>query len=692
MSYLSIPDFKFGMDRRRKRVSGVPGTLWVLKNAHLTRGGDIERAKKFVEKYELPAGTYGLAKVRRQLYAFGSADLSGSMPTGVLYQRLQAPSTPAMVRILDAKVFAAKIYAIAEYADGNIYHFYDGTRVSQWETLAAANSDYSTLAAYLEEKINSSEDVTALASASTILITAQTPGTSFTISAAAVDNGIDATEDITVTQVQANVAEVEETRATGTVTITGGSSNPGVNKISGITVDGVALMDVAINWVLSNNATASAVATEINNRTATHGYTAVAVTGTITLTASPGTGATVNGDAIVVTEAGNVTSTDSGTISGGVTYVAPVAQIESVALSGLYEEEDKFTITINGTGYVATGLASGMGVNVFVSKSRVWSVAGSLLNGCQINDPTDWSDATASTGYVSINVANQSEGTERLVGMAPYQTYAAVFSRNEIRLYTLDEDATLIEFVQSLDNTGAMAGRSPIGYGANDVYYLDQTGIRSIRPRDNVNAAFVSDVGTAVDTFVREHVDSLPADTVARGVTAIEPIDSRLWLSLGERIYVLSFFPSSKVNAWSYYEPPADITEFARIGDRLYCRGGDVVYLYGGDSGAEYPDDDEQNVTVQLPFLTAEKPAHKKEMTGFDAALDNEWLVEVLIDPNDETKTETVGRINRNTFHLPDTDVPFRTSAFAFELTCSRAGAATLSALTCHFEPEDPAR
>lgn len=48
MSYLAISDFKFGMDRRRKRISGVPGTLWTLKNAHISRGGDIERAKKQV--------------------------------------------------------------------------------------------------------------------------------------------------------------------------------------------------------------------------------------------------------------------------------------------------------------------------------------------------------------------------------------------------------------------------------------------------------------------------------------------------------------------------------------------------------------------------------------------------------------------------------------------------------------------
>lgn len=688
MSYLAIEDFKFGMDRRRKRISGVAGTLWTLKNGHLTRGGDIERAKKFVSKYSLPVGTFGMAKIGRQIYAFGSDDLSASMPVGVLYQRLIAPNTPDMVRVLDAKVFDSQLYVVAEYDDGNVYHFYDATRVTDWDTLAAGNSDLSTLAAYLEQKINSSGDVTALASGQDILVTANEAGTAFSISAAAVDNGVDNTQSATVTTVTSNVSEVAEVRATGTVSITGGTSDPDVNTVTDVTVNAVSLMSVPVDWILSNSATASAVATEINNRTATHGYTALASGEDITITAAPGTGATPNGYVVAESVTGNVTASTVN-MADGVTAVEAVAQVSKVALGGTYESEDKFTVTIDGTDYVATGLASGMGVNVFVSKNRVWSVAGTLLNGCKLNDPTDWSDATASTGYVSIDVSSQSDGTERLVGMESYQTFAGVFSQTEIRLYTLDADATAIVLEQSLNNTGSLAGRGIISYGNNDVFYIDTTGIRSLRQRDNVNAAFVSDVGNAIDTFVREHHQTLPSDTVSRAVAVMEPVDGRLWVSIGERIYVLSFFPSSKINAWSYYEPPTSMTEFARIGDQLYARGGDTIYLYGGDDGETYPDEDEQVVYVELPFLTAQKPANEKVFNGYDTALDNEWLIEALPDPNDETKKVTVGRINRNTFHLPDIALPVRSSAMALNLTCSKAGAATLSALTLHFNAKE---
>lgn len=692
MSYISIPDFKFGMDRRRKRISGVPGTLWTLKNGHITRGGDIERAKKFVSKYTLPASTFGLAKVRRQLYVFGSA-AAPTMPNGVLYQQLIAPNTPNMTRVLDVKAFSGKLYVVAEFADGNIYHYYNGTRVTQWDTLATNNSDFSTLAEYLEAKINTSSDVTALASgAGTLLVTARVAGTSFTIAKSTVDRGGTNNQDVTLSTVQANVAAVSEVRAAGTVTITGGTASPNVNMLSNVTVNGVSLMLVTVSWLLSNSATASAVATEINNRTSLHNYTAIAVGAIITIKAAPGTGATPNGFAVVATVAGNVTASVAN-LAGGVTAVAAVAQISKAVLSGTYESNDEFTITINGIGYTATGRASGTGVNVFVSKRRVWSVAGPLLNGSKLNDPTDWSSVAVSTGFVSIDASNESEGSDRLIGMGAYQDLAAIFSRQEsTRLYQLSTDAQQINFAQPLNNTGTVAGRSVTAYGSNDLFFLDPTGIRSMQARAVSNVPYVSDIGTAIDPFVRDHINSLPSDSVARSVGGIEPLDGRFWMALGARIYVYSNFPSSKVQAWSYYEPGFSVSDIVRVGEQIYARAGDTIYLYGGDLGTTYPNANEQICSIEMPFLTAEKPAHEKQLKGYDTAIDNEWLVQLLHDPNDETKVVDVGRISKNTFHLPDIGLPVRTSCFAFNLTCSAAGAATLSALTAHFMAEEPAK
>jgi hypothetical protein len=55
VSFAIVTDFKFGIDRRRERVAGIPGTLWLGKNVLISRGGDVQRAKKMVSTYTLPA-------------------------------------------------------------------------------------------------------------------------------------------------------------------------------------------------------------------------------------------------------------------------------------------------------------------------------------------------------------------------------------------------------------------------------------------------------------------------------------------------------------------------------------------------------------------------------------------------------------------------------------------------------------
>ena len=689
MAYLSISDFKFGLDRRRPRVAGVPGTLWNIKNAHLTRGGDIERSKKFVAIYNLPAGTHGMSQVGGQIYVFGSADLAGSMPVGVQYQRLQSPSGAAMSAVISARTFDRRLYVIAEYADGNIYHFYDGSRVTQLDALSDSNSNLAAVAAYLADRINTRSDVVATAFGNSITVRAIVPGTAFTMTASTTDGGGNNDQTIIVSTIQSNVAAVSETRATATVTITGGTFDPGVNTIGQVTVNSVSLIGATpVNWVTSNSATATRLAQEINNRTNISGYSATATGDVVTIQAAPGTGATPNGYVVNVTNNGNVTTSNSN-MAGGVAAVSPVAQVSLAVFSGTFQAADIFNIVINGTTYGATGRAAGSGTSAFVFKRRMWLTANSLLRYCKINTPSDWTDTNAASGAGFINASNESEGAERLTVNAEYSGRMAVFSPSSVRIYEISTDAQQNALIQTLENTGTIAGRSVISYGNNDVFYLDTTGIRSLRARDSSNAAYVSDIGTSIDPFVRAWADSQPEETVRRAVGVVEPIDGRFWLAIGSRIFVLSYFPGSKISAWSYYEPGFTVTDFARIRDQVFARAGNTIYLYGGLTGQEYPAFNEQVVEIETPFMSAQTPATVKMMTGFDMACENTWDVDVLVDPTDSTKLVNVGKITKTTYSGPHIHVPGRTSMVAVKMTCDRPGYATISNVAIHFEAEE---
>jgi hypothetical protein len=805
MPSLLISDFKYGVDRRRPRVAGVPGTLWAGVNCHISRGGDVQRAKKFVPTYTDLEGTFGLGQINGQLFVFGSDDLAAEMPNGVQYQRLipvgevlatgtvtitggtSSPGTnkvsqvtvdgaelldapvdwtsshsatatavadainngtgthgftaeansaivtitapagtgasvngdvvaavvegdvtastanmsggadgPSMVGVLWSDTFNNKHYVIAEYDDGNIHHFYDGTRVDDWDTFDSGG--YSVLADYMARKVAASGVVDALSFGGAILLTATTPGVAFTIDGDAVDdphgqNG-DSEDDQTIdfTTVQANVAEVAEVRATGTVTITAGTRDAGVNKVTQITVDGVSLMGAAVDWITSHSATATAVAVEINNGTSTHGYSASALGAVVTLQAAPGTGATPNGDVVAVTVAGDVTAGKTN-IASGVAYVAPVAQVVLVEFGGTVENEDRFTITVDDVDYVATVRASNHGTSGFIYKSRVYVTAASLIRYCKLNDPTDWTDSTESTGAGFINVANDASGNEVQAGLASYETSVAAFARSSIRIYNLFADAEENALVQPLDNTGTIAPNSvaAIPSPTGDVLYLDEPGIRALRVRDVNSNAYVGDSGSQIDPLVTEWVSSLSEAVVGRAVGVIEPLDGRYMLAIGSRMFVLSYFPSAKINAWTYYEPGFTASAFARVNRRLYARDEDTIYLLGGPNGATYPDDDEQNVIVALPFAGAKNPAQFKNWKGVDVACENVWDIDLLVDPENDAKFINIGRINGTTYGLQDIAALGEHPQFAALLTCATAGFASLSSFIAHYDSDEEA-
>lgn len=681
------------MDRRRPQVAGIPGTLWILKNAVITRGGDINGAKKWVPVYSLPAGTFGMYALKGQLFVFGSGTTPGGMPAGVQYQQLAAPSSPNMTRVLDVKAFQGQLYVVAQYDNGNVYHFLNGSRVTGWDSLSDANSSFAAVAEALAIQIEAGGAVRARVAGATIQITAKVPGTAFTISTSTTDvNANSTTPTATRTQLQANVAEVAEVRATGAVQITSGSFSPSFNFVGQVTVNGVPLLAVNVPWNSSNEATANALANEINNNTSTSGYSASVVGALVTITAAPGTGTTPNGFDVLSVVNGDVTTIDTD-MSGGVAHVAPVAQVEKVVIAGgSFDAQDLWSITINGTVFKTTGRAAGAGTALLVLKKRLWAVAISLLRYSVLKTASDWTTTTTpSTDSGFINLSDDSEGAQRLIGVAKYQGQAAIFSRQNITIYALQTDATANAFVDSLESSGTVAPRCIVPYGNTDVFYLSDTGIRSIRGRQVTDAAYVSDVGSAIDPFVQETMAETDADRLSRAVAIIDPVDGRYMLAIGDRIFVLSFFPSSKITAWSYLEPGFVVKDFAKAGTELYARSGDTIYLYGGFDGNTYPDEGEAETFVETPFMAANDPAGTKDIEGFDGALSGDWTGEVLVDPNDPAKVLSVaaGTLNKTTYHLPAIKIPGRTSHVAFRMRSSSAGLRSLSSLALHYDTED---
>jgi hypothetical protein len=164
MPYTIVDNFSAGLDSRRHVLNSKAGTLAKISNAHITRGGEIEKRKKF-ELFDLFEGTdqvYGMESASDGIYCFtylGNHFFpNGSQNNKVKLQRLLIPEldpsvgvgnvfatlgasriknnqTPVMSTVFGGKIFAINKYR-ASYIQGSAetfcLAFFDGVAVKDW--------------------------------------------------------------------------------------------------------------------------------------------------------------------------------------------------------------------------------------------------------------------------------------------------------------------------------------------------------------------------------------------------------------------------------------------------------------------------------------------------------------------------------------------------------------------------------
>jgi hypothetical protein len=463
--YLVVSDFKGGLDRRKSIVTAAPGSLWTAKNVHITRGGEIEKRKSFRVRHALPVGTFGFITVLNDKYVFGSA-VAPSMPSGVLYQRLQHPSGLAMTRLVAATLFAGKIFAIAEYTGGVRALFYDGTIVPEWTGVGT----YASLAD------------------------------------------------------QAN-------------------------------------------------------------------------------------------DCITM-------------------------------------------------------------------RSKVIVAAGSSLVFSKLNDASTF----AGTGAGIIDASTDQTGLEEILALSKYQGLLAVYARRLAQTWTIDVDLSKCAGSDPLENTGIIASRSAVPFGNTDTFILNDTGVRSIRAREGTNTPGIYDIGTPIDTLITDAIATLGDATAERAAGVMEPIDGRYLLALGTTVYVFSYFPGSKVSAWTTYDLGGEVEAWGIIGTKLFCRIADSIYEYGASDLGSY---DSSPVEVVLPYLDGQKPAHEKQFVGIDASVEGEWTLSAGMNIRSPDTRELVANLSGPSFVDLRYAATGRGTHIGLKLTNTASGAARIGNIIVHFEQED---
>jgi hypothetical protein len=645
MGQIWVKEFTGGLDSRRMPETTAGGILIKATDGHITRGGEFEKRAAFVPQYALLAGTVSMAYTRTGIVVFGHLAAPGGLPLGIAYQRLQHPTpATALLRVASFDLYAGKIYAVGLFADGTIHHFYDGVRVTDW----------------FDGRARASFQVTG--------------------------GGV-----------------FPAVSATGTVTITGGTSGAG-NAVTAVTVNGVAITNASVLHTGDNATTATALANNINSFVSTPDYTAVAVGNSVTITAvTAGTGP--NGFVVATALTGDVTTTTAN-MAGGVAAIT--SQLNNLTINGVavigagvnwatsndatasaiaaaitaYASSPEYTALAVGNQVVIQASTTGTGPNGFVVTptvsgglaltpssttmqggsattgtfvpglfvrtigSKMYSTSGPNLHFSGIQQPTKWTTATTGAGF--IDMSTEASGSEELTAVAKYQNFIAVFSEENIQVWYVDPNPTLNKASQLLNNTGTGSAKSVTQFGDDDLFYYNTSGLRSLRARDASNSASTTDIGSPVDTLINEAVATLTDDERDNIIGIIEPREGRFWLAVKDKIFVFSYFSGANVSAWSMYLPGFNIEDMVVYKRRVYLRSGNTIYVYGGlEAALAY---DSTVAIAQLPYLDGDKPTMKKHFTGYDAAARGLWEVSIGMDPNNEDAIDVLGTIFQTTF------------------------------------------
>lgn len=694
MGYIVVEDFRVGLDARRDPAVGLPGSLVEAENVVITSGGDCERAKKFVSKYQLdPGKTFGMHATAKHLYVFGS-EFSPSVPSGVTYQRLEHPDGLAMTKVLSHKSFDGLPYVVAQFSDGSIVHFYNGEIVDDWiaGVVRPGMQSNDGIAQHLAALIDGHNGLQASTSGNVITIVGK-PGVAFDIRAEAEDGGSVDDQTIEVETTIPAIAGVNGVAARGGFTIISGTSNPGVSRISSVKVDGVEILNDPVDWSISHSAMAINVASQIEVYDSVPEYGAIPneTPGRVTVVAGA-TGASENGKPVTIVVGGDVNVGSVQNMTGGVDEVVGQSQVSTVTIGGTFDPGDKFTVFIDDRPFGYVDQPDPIGTAVFTYRSKMYAVGGSLLNFSAVDNCTIWNRSTKVSeevpGAGRVNMANQDAGSEDLIGLGIYNDSLAVMSRNAAQIEFVDADPTANQLLQTLSNTGTPAPKSIVSYGNSDTYYLDDNGIRSLRARDATNIAFASDIGSPIDPVLAAHLKTLTDEQIGNACGMISE-NGRYWLALGNRIYIFSYFPSAKISAWSYLSLDFEVTEMDIYKRKIYARAGDTIYVYGGDDGNTYPDAGEMVSRVRLPYLTAGKPATNKKWEAIDASMQGTWTVRVLLDPNNEGVSTAPLTIGGNTFGYGSIGIEAESTHAAPLFVCDSAGYAKISSVVLHHNLRD---
>lgn len=385
-------------------------------------------------------------------------------------------------------------------------------------------------------------------------------------------------------------------------------------------------------------------------------------------------------------------------LQGGVAPIAERLEKDTVTFTGTWALGDYFAVILtnegNGVQYtVGYGDITGkVPTYCFTYGNRMYLLVDSSFYFSALQEPEVFNDPNG-VGNGFVTTSNFYGAPEDLVSVGHYQGKLAFLSQQTIQIWQPNADPTLFSLSQVLPNIGTFARNSTQSIGDLDLLFLHTTGIRSLRARETSLSAFVVDIGSPIDDLIKTKLAECTDDEKANAVSVIESSTNSYWLFIKDKIYVLSYYPTAKIIAWSTFDATYDDggqqefvpTVMEAHNGQVYIRGDDdALYVYGGEDGLTY---DDVVASVEIPWLDNGKPATSKNGSAVDVGILGHWKVKAGMDYFDGTLSDVMN-VQKSTFGYARIPYTARGTHFKLRMESQGTGEAKLSSILFHFIEE----
>jgi hypothetical protein len=303
------------------------------------------------------------------------------------------------------------------------------------------------------------------------------------------------------------------------------------------------------------------------------------------------------------------------------------------------------------------------------------------------DDPAATPDPLVGAGYIILDQEDSEMGSTQ--GLEVYYDKLAVFSNKACQLWSISHDSTQNQLLQTLRQCGTIAPQSIRQYGSGDILFLGSDGIRSLKAREQLVSAAVSDIGSPIDPLIRDLYMTMGQGYMSQAVATLQPYTGRYWMVFPDRIFVLSNFPNPKITAWSVYMLPFTVTDVCEAGQGgVFLRASDGrIFQYGAIEPAQY--DATAQVEIVTPFLGMNLPATFKQIKAIDIACTGTWQVYAAMNPGNLTAEDLLGTVTGPTFLEGQFAAMGHTTHISLRFRHIGAGPATLASFMIHYDKSE---